>query len=64
MSSITSRWNDPGIRARAQYLRAGRNKGVRRAVTERKRFEAQDRDFDTLPERRRSARRGTAGRAA
>jgi hypothetical protein len=51
-----SRWNEPAIRQRAQYLRTGGDKGVRRAVAEAKRYEAEDRDEGTLPERRRSAR--------
>jgi hypothetical protein len=58
---ITSRWNEAVIRDRAQYVRTGRNKGVRAAVAERKRIEAETRDRDTLPERRRAFRRGAAG---
>lgn len=55
--NITSKWNDPDIRERAPYLRTGRNKGVRAAVAEAKRIDAGLRDEDTLPVRRRAARR-------
>jgi hypothetical protein len=58
--TVTSRWNDPAIRERAPYLRAGRNKGVRAAVREAKRFGAEDRNEDTLPERRSRKRKVTS----
>ena len=54
--NITSKWNDPMVRERAQVLRTGRNKGVRAAVAEAKRIDAGLRDEDTPPERRRAAR--------
>ena len=56
-----SRWNDESIRERAQYVRTGRNKGVRRAIAEAKRAEAETRNAATQPERRRSARRAAGG---
>ena len=52
-----SKWNDPDIRERAPVLRTGRNKGVRAAIREAKRIDAERRDEDTLPENRRSHRR-------
>lgn len=55
--NITGNWRDPSIRERAQYLRTGRNKGVRAAVREAKRFDAEFRDRDCPPERRRAFRR-------
>lgn len=50
--NVISRWNEAVIRDRAQYLRTGRNKGVRAAVAERKRTEAEARNAVTPPERR------------
>jgi hypothetical protein len=57
-----SRWRDPAVLARAPYLRGGRGKGIRRAIAEAKRREAEDRDKATPPERRRRWRqaRGAA----
>lgn len=57
---ITSRWGEALILECAPGLRAGRNKGVRRAVAERKRNEAETRNEDALPGRRRAARLAAA----
>lgn len=60
---MVSRWRDPAILDRAPYLRSERNKGIRRAVAEAKRAEAETRNAATPPERRRRWRRA-AGKAA
>ena len=54
--AVVSNWRDPQIRERAPYLRTGRNKTVRAAVREAKRFDAEFRDKNVLPERRRAYR--------
>lgn len=55
-----SPWRDPVIRERAQYLRTGRNKGVRAAVREARRFDAEFRDRNCPPERRSKKRKVTS----
>ena len=53
----TSKWNDEFVREHAPGLRAGRNKGVRAAVRLAKRIDAELRDQNCPPERRRRNRR-------
>jgi hypothetical protein len=47
-----SRYSDPVILARAVFLRGRRGKGVRRAIREAKRIEADARNAATPEERR------------
>jgi hypothetical protein len=47
-----SRYDDPVILARAAFLRGRRGKGIRRAISEAKRDEADMRNAATPPERR------------
>jgi len=58
--AVVSNWRDPQIRERAPYLRTGRNKGVRAAVREAKRFDAEFRDRNCPPERRSKKRKVTS----
>jgi hypothetical protein len=54
---VVSRYADPAILERARFLRSGRGKGIRRAIAEAKRAEAEAWNAATPPERRRRWRR-------